>query len=252
MKTSADLRGHLKAGRTTIGSWIQLPDANVAELLAKAGYDWITVDLEHGRYTETSLPDIFRAIRCGGALPFARLGEVTAYRIKAALDAGAEGLILPMIQSAAELRQAISWAHYPPTGTRGVGYSAANDFGRSFETYRQSTNPFIVAQIEHKDAVDNIGAILEVEGLDAVMVGPYDLSASMNLTGKFDHPEFKQLLSRLLAACSEKNFPAGQHVVRPGKIHLENAMKDGYRFIAYCTDAIFLWSAAERPAISDK
>jgi len=243
------LRDALKA-RASIGSWMQLCDANVAELMGASGYDWIAVDLEHGRYAEDKLPDIFRAISAGGTLPFARLGQVSAYTIKAALEAGAQGLIFPMVESAEQVRQAISWAQYPPQGSRGVGYARANLFGKAFDAYRNGFDPFLVAQIEHEGAARDIDAILSVEGLDAIMIGPYDLSASLGLTGQFDHPDFRALLEGVIAACRKRGIAAGQHVVSPDPQRLEAAIADGYRLIAYCTDAIFLWSGAQRPAKS--
>lgn len=229
---------------------MQLADSGVAELMGAAGYDWVAVDLEHGHYTEERLPDIFRALMTGGTLPFARLGQVDAYSIKTALDGGAQGLIFPMVESPEQVRQAVSWSHYPPRGSRGVGYSRANLFGKAFDDYRNSMDPFLVAQIEHRDAARNIEAILAVEGIDAIMIGPYDLSASMGLTGQFDHPAFKDLLAGVNAACARKGMPAGQHVVTPDRRRLEEALAEGYRFVAYCTDAIFLWSGASRPDVA--
>jgi 2-dehydro-3-deoxyglucarate aldolase len=249
LPTLGALRQKLKAGEPSIGSWMQLADSNVAELMGAAGYDWVAVDLEHGRYAENQLPDIFRALVSGGTLPFARLGQVSAYTVKAALEAGAQGLIFPMVESAEQVRQAVSWALYPPKGSRGVGYSRANLFGKEFEAYREFS-PFMVAQIEHKDAARDIEAILAVEGLDAIMIGPYDLSASMGLTGQFDHPDFKALLNGVVAACAKYKIPAGQHVVVPDPGRLEGTLAEGYRFVAYCTDAIFLWTSASRPDIA--
>jgi 2-dehydro-3-deoxyglucarate aldolase len=247
--TVQEIRQLLSSGGVTVGGWMQLTDSSVAELMGAAGYDWVAVDLEHGRYSEPQLVDIFRAIQLGGTVPMARVGEVSAYAIKAALESGAQGVILPMIESAAQLRQAIAWAHYPPRGQRGVGYSRANLWGQNFDGYRNNFDPLIVAQIEHIDAVRAIPEILQLPGLDALMVGPYDLSASMGLTGQFDHPDFKAALATVLSACSERGMPAGQHVVKPGVAQLDAAIASGYRFIAYCTDAIFLWSAAARPRL---
>lgn len=240
----------LAAGGSSVGSWMQLADSNVAEMLGVSGYDWVAIDLEHGRYAENQLPDIFRALTTGGTLPFARLGQVSAYTVKAALEAGAQGLIFPMVENAAQVRQAVSWAHYPPRGSRGVGYSRANLFGKAFDSYRDAIDPFLVAQIEHKDAAREIDAILDVPGVDAIMIGPYDLSASMGLTGQFDHPDFRAILSGVLSACARKGVPAGQHVVVPDPKRLEATLAEGYRFVAYCTDAIFLWASAARPAIA--
>src|SRR5690242_2099745 len=140
-KSIPELRQRLKTGGTSVGSWMQLADSNVAELLGTAGYDWVAVDLEHGRYGEDRLPDLFRALSQGGTLPFARLGQVSPYSAKAALEAGAQGLIFPMIESAEQVRQAISWGRYPPRGTRGVGYSRANLFGKTFEHYADAFDP---------------------------------------------------------------------------------------------------------------
>lgn len=248
-KNIPELRQKLKAGQASVGSWMQLADSNVAEILGAMGYDWVAIDLEHGRYAENQLPDIFRALTTGGTLPFARLGQVTVYTVKAALEAGAQGLIFPMVESAEQVRQAVSWALYPPEGSRGVGYSRANLFGKAFDAYRDF-KPFLVAQIEHKDAAREIDAILDVPGIDAIMIGPYDLSASMGLTGQFDHPDFKALLDGVVAACKKKGVPAGQHVVVPDPKRLEATLAEGYRFVAYCTDAIFLWTSATRPSVA--
>jgi 2-dehydro-3-deoxyglucarate aldolase len=245
-----DLRNLLKKGHVSVGSWMQLADSNVAELLGTAGYDWVAVDLEHGRYAEDRLPDLFRALVLGGTLPFARLGHVSAYSVKAALEAGAQGLIFPMMENAEQVHQAISWAHYPPRGSRGVGYSPANLFGKNFVSYSDTFDPFLVVQIEQREAAHQIDAILDVKGVDAIMIGPYDLSASMGLTGQFDHPDFKVLLKDVVAACAKRGVPAGQHVVVPDPRRLEAAQAEGYRFIAYCTDAIFLWTSAARPVVA--
>jgi len=157
-----DIRAKLAKDEPTIGTWLQLPSADVAELMARAGYDWVAVDMEHGSFGRTGLPDIFRAIQCGGAAPFARLPIASKTAIKAALEAGAQGLIFPMIESREQLDQAISWATYPGHDdgrrdgeplreNRGVGFCRANAFGRDFDAYMRDTAPriFLVAQIEH-------------------------------------------------------------------------------------------------------
>ena len=128
------IRARLAQDEPTIGTWLQLPSADVAELMARAGYDWVAVDMEHGSFGRTGLPDIFRAIQCGGAAPFARLPVASKTAVKAALEAGAQGLIFPMIESREQLDQAISWATYPghddgrrdgepPRENRGVGFA---------------------------------------------------------------------------------------------------------------------------------
>ncbi len=255
------IRARLAQDEPTIGTWLQLPSADVAELMARAGYDWVAVDMEHGSFGRTGLPDIFRAIQCGGAAPFARLPVASKTAVKAALEAGAQGLIFPMIESREQLDQAISWATYPghddgrrdgepPRENRGVGFCRANAFGRDFDAYMRDTAPriFLVAQIEHIRAVEDLDAILDQPRLDAIMVGPYDLSGSMGLTGQFDHPDFKAVMARIHEACRRHHARMGLHVVQPDPGELRRQVAAGSRFIAYGIDSVFLWQAAARPA----
>ena len=112
--TIAELRTKIKSGQPTVGAWLQLPSPDVAEIIGQGGYDWAAVDMEHGAMARVVLPDMFRALECGDTLPFARVAEAGRENIKAALDSGAKGLILPMIETAAQLVQALAWAQYPP------------------------------------------------------------------------------------------------------------------------------------------
>lgn len=250
MKTATEIRAALRAGGCSVGSWMQLPDQSVAEIMGRAGYDWIAVDLEHGHFSNAMLPAMFRAIELGGTLPFARVADIDRAGIKAALDAGAQGLIFPMVESAGQLAAAISWSRYPPSGTRGVGYARTNLFGRNLDAgLRQAEELLLVAQIEHVRAVDAIEQILDVAGLDAIMIGPYDLSASMGLTGQFDHPLFVAALARIADAARRAGIPSGLHVVQPDPQRLADAVAGGHRFIAYGIDAVFLWSTAQAPAL---
>ncbi|MBD5641497.1 MAG: 2,4-dihydroxyhept-2-ene-1,7-dioic acid aldolase, partial [Desulfovibrio sp.] len=220
-----EIRDLIKKGQPTIGTWLQLPSPDVAELVARAGYDWVAVDMEHASFGISLLPDIFRAIECAGCAPFARLPEATKVWIKAALEAGAQGLIFPMIETAEQLARAIDLATYPgqdfwrqpgdvASAYRGVGFCRANQFGKKFEEYRQERAPriFLAAQIEHIRAVGNLDGILAHSRLDAIMVGPYDLSGSMGLTGQFEHPEFQAAMARIASACKKHGAVMGAHV----------------------------------------
>ncbi|MBQ7738926.1 MAG: 2,4-dihydroxyhept-2-ene-1,7-dioic acid aldolase [Desulfovibrionaceae bacterium] len=258
--TIHDIRDGLASGKATVGTWLQLPSPDVAELMARAGYDWVACDMEHGSFGPSILPNIFRAIEVGGAVPFARLPLAEKTWIKAALEAGAHGLIFPMIESAEQLNTAIDLATYPGQDTwrdpektaaeyRGVGYCRANVFGKNFKDYIQNVAPelFIVAQIEHIRALDNLPKILAHPRLDAIMVGPYDLSGSMGLTGQFDHPDFKAVMDKIHNLCLTRNIPMGPHIVKPNPDELARQIKQGARFIAYGIDSVFLWQSAERP-----
>ena len=256
MITARDIRARVNAGQATIGTWLQLPSPDVAELMARAGYDWVAIDMEHGTFGPTGLADLCRAIECGGAAPFARVADASKTHIKTALEAGAQGLIYPMIETRAQLDEAIALSLYPGltpdvVGQRGVGYCRANVFGRDFDAYRAGTAAelYLVAQIEHIRAVENIDAILAHPRLDAIMIGPYDLSGSMGITAQFEHPDFIAAMQRVRAACERARPAMGLHVVQPDTAALTARIAEGWRFIAYGIDSVFLWQAAKRPEI---
>lgn len=235
------IRKSLAANQPSIGSWMQIPHASVAEIMGQAGYDWVAVDMEHGAIGAHQLPDLFRALELGGTLPLARIAQGHPKDCKQALDAGAGGVIVPMVESAAQLVQVRDACRWPPAGTRGVGFSRANLFGKHFEAYREEAQaPLLVAMIEHVRAVDDLKAIIEVEGLDAILIGPYDLSASMGLTAKFDAPEFGAAMERIRNLCTQHRKPCGVHVVMPDAAELDQRIAEGYRFIPYSIDAVFL------------
>lgn len=244
------IRRSLQSGKPSIGSWIQIPHPSVAEIMGQAGYDWVAVDMEHGSIGVQQLPDIFRALELGGTLPLARIAQGEIKDCKQALDAGAGGVIVPMIESAEQLTKARDACRWAPAGSRGVGFSRANLFGANFEAYKEEAQaPLLVAMIEHARAVENLAEILQVEGLDAVMIGPYDLSASMGLTAKFDSPKFMAAMERIRILCAQYNIPCGAHVVAPDADVLKQRIAEGYRFIAYSIDAVFLTKHAASPLL---
>jgi len=235
------LRARLQAGGRSIGTWMQIPHASIAEIMGRAGYDWVAVDLEHGAISVHQLPDIFRALELGGTLPLARLAQGAPKDCKQALDAGAGGVIIPNVESAQQLIDLVAACRWPPAGSRGVGFSRANLFGKDFDGYRgEAQAPIIIAMIENVD----IEAILSVSGLDALLVGPYDLSASMGLTAQFNHPAFSTALDRIRAKADERRVPCGVHVVAASPEQLQRRIDEGFRFLAYSTDAVMLNTAA--------
>jgi 2-dehydro-3-deoxyglucarate aldolase len=242
------LRERLRQGGHSVGSWIQIPHASVAEIMGQAGYDWVAVDLEHGSISVHQLPDLFRALELGSTLPLARLARGHFKDCKQALDAGAAGVIVPMVAKAEHLLTVRDACRWPPAGTRGVGFSRGNLFGKHFDAYRDEAQaPFLVAMIENIRAVENLEAILSVEGLDAILIGPYDLSASMGLTGQFDHADFQSAQARIHELCGKHNIPFGVHVVMPNPDQLRHHVAAGYRFIAYSLDSVFLHTAVANP-----
>lgn len=242
------IRTNLLSGRLSIGSWMQIPDPSLAEIMGQAGYQWVAVDMEHGSINHSQLPNLFRALELGGTAPLARIAEGTSQNCKQALDAGAYGIIVPMVETAKQLRLIRNLCCWPPAGTRGVGFSRANLFGQHFESYSEEAQaPLLVAMIEHIRAVENLDEILQVEGLDAIFIGPYDLSASMNLTGQFHHPDFISVMQRIKEKATSARIPAGIHVVAPSKDELAGRISEGYQFIAFSIDAVFFRFTVSNP-----
>jgi 2-dehydro-3-deoxyglucarate aldolase len=235
------LREKLRAGGVSIGSWMQIPHPSIAEIMGQAGYDWVAVDMEHGSIGAHQLPDLFRALELGNTLPLARIARGHAKDCKQGLDAGAGGIIVPMIESAEQLVEVRDACRWPPTGRRGVGFSRANLFGKHFETYREEAqSPLLVAMIEHISAVDSLREILGVDGLDAILIGPYDLSSSIGLTAQFDHPDFCKAMELIRSLAGAMSIPVGVHVVEPSQAQLQERLEEGYRFLAYSIDAVML------------
>jgi 2-dehydro-3-deoxyglucarate aldolase len=242
------IRSKLANGGLSIGSWMQISHSSVAEIMGDSGYDWVAVDLEHGSISVNQLPNLFRAIELGGTLPLVRLGESQPKDCKEALDAGAGGVIVPMVSSADQLIEVRDACRWPPSGTRGVGFSRANLYGKYFDSYNfEAQSPILVAMIESQKAVESLDEILEVDGLDAILIGPYDLSASMKITAQFEHPEFESIMAKILKMASNKGVPCGVHVVEPSQNELEKRIKYGYRFLAYSIDSAMLLSVCSLP-----
>jgi 2-dehydro-3-deoxyglucarate aldolase len=240
------IRNTLKLGKHSIGSWMQLPNSSVAEIMGSSGYDWVAIDLEHGTFSLNQLPDIFRALELGNTLPLVRLAQGHAKDCKEALDAGAGGVIVPMVESAEQLTLVKNACCWPPSGSRGVGFSRANLFGKNFFEYNSEAQaPLLIAMIENIRAVKELEKILQVEGLDAILVGPYDLSASMGKIGQFETIEFTNTMNEIKLLCARFNIACGVHVVMPDVNLLEQRITEGYRFLAYSIDSVFLSKASD-------
>lgn len=227
-------------GRPTVGSWLQLADPALTEMMATAGFDWLTIDLEH---TTTSLESAGELIRIGDLAGVPMLARLTGHdpnQAKRVLDAGACGIIVPMVNTAEEAERMVAAAHYPPRGDRGVGLARAQGFGTGFEGYR--TGPArdvrVIVQIEHIDGVRNLERILGVDGVDGFFVGPYDLSGSLGRPGAFDHPDVRAAMDEIARHVDAAGSVAGIHVVEPDPDALERAIGEGYRFIAFASEML--------------
>jgi 2-keto-3-deoxy-L-rhamnonate aldolase RhmA len=232
----------LKNREVTIGSWLSIANTAVAEIMAKAGVDWLAIDMEHSSLSVDQCQELIRVIDLCGVAPLVRVGANDPLLIKRAMDAGARGVIVPMVNSAQDAIAAVHAVKYPPRGTRGVGLARAQGYGTTFDKYIKESDreSVVIIQIEHKDALENLENIFSVEGVDGFIVGPYDLSASLGVAGDFKSEKMRQALSRIEKTAKEKNIPSGYHVVFPDPGLVNEKIKEGYTFIAYSVDFLLL------------
>ncbi len=203
-------RQRLIAHEELLGTLLSLPSPEIAELLAKTGFDWLFIDMEH---STIGLKDAQRMIQAAepNAHSIIRVPGNDGIWIKRCLDTGADGIIVPQVNTKKEAEEAVQFTKYPTKGKRSVGISKAHDYGLSFNEYMKNANDEIalIVQCEHKEAVKNLNEILEVDGIDCIFIGPYDLSASMGKTGNFQDQEVIDSIAKIEAQCKEKNIPLG-------------------------------------------
>jgi len=235
------LKQKLSKKKLTIGSWLSFGFTPVTEMMSKSGFEWLVIDLEHTAINSTTVLNMIQIINLSGLSPLVRVGKNDELLIKNAMDSGAYGVIVPMVNTKIDAERAVNSVKYPPTGTRGVGLSRAQGYGMEFESYSTwvESNSVVIVQIEHYKAVENLSEILSVEGVDGFIVGPYDLSGSIGHPGKFNHPLVKDAMKEIENFLFDSNKPGGIHVVHSNHTLLEETLSKGYKFIAYGDDMVF-------------
>ncbi|MDR2675045.1 MAG: hypothetical protein LBC18_09290 [Opitutaceae bacterium] len=241
------LRKALDEKEPVIGSWIQTSSPTCAEILANAGFAWLGIDCEHTAVGIQGVESIARAIHGRNTALLVRVSRADTIEIRQCLDVGAAGVIVPMVETAAQARTAVAAAKYPPDGVRGYCFGRMNDWGSSFDEYATTANKSVVviAMIETRTGVDNIGEILAVQGIDGIFIGPYDMSGSYGVPGQTQHPYLKKAYESLVEACRRHGKVAGQHIVNSTREKLNEAVALGYTFICLDADIIMVNRSAQ-------
>ena len=232
--------------KPNIGTWITLNNPSIAEILADSGFDWLCVDLEHSVTDYTEAQQLILAIQSKGLKAFVRVGENNTRILKRVLDAGADGIIVPSVNSAFEAKKAVDAVRYPPFGKRGVGLARAQSYGFGFEGYRDNISKDIklIVQIEHINAIKELDAIISTDGVDGTFIGPYDLSGSLGKPGQWDSSDVKEALMIYEQTTKKYDKWVGFHVIQPDYELVIDKISKGYNFIAFSLDVLFLGTLA--------
>ena len=236
-------RSRLLNHEVLAGVIIGLPLPEVAEIFSEAGMDWLWLDMEHGLQDLLSVERITQTV--GSRTPcMVRVPINEEMWFKRVLDLGVAGLVVPQVSSAEAAAQAVSWSKYPPQGTRSVGISRAHGYGQRFEEYVRTANndTALIIQVEHIDAVHNVEKILDVEGLDGIFIGPYDLSASMNKPGQINDPEVVAAIEHARKAVLARGMSVG--TIASTAEGTRKKFEEGYTFVVAGMDITHLSGAA--------
>ncbi len=226
-----------------IGSMVTVPSPEVAEIMARVGFDYLWLDAEHGPAGFVTVQHMIQAVggRCASLV---RVPDQDEVWLKKALDTGCDGIIVPQIRSAAEAQAVVDACLYPPEGQRSVGITRAHAYGMAFQDYVATANQdlLVVLQVEHVEGVRHIEAIVQVPGIDVILVGPYDLSGSLNLLGQVEHATVQEHIATVQRVCADAGVTTGIFAADvPAAVR---AIAQGFQLIGLSMDTAFLWQAA--------
>jgi 2-keto-3-deoxy-L-rhamnonate aldolase RhmA len=239
------LKSRLARRESLVGPLITLPSPEIAEIMCDVGFDYLWIETEHAPMGLTQAQMMIQAV--GGRCPcVVRVPDNAEAWIKRALDIGCDGIVIPQVKSAAEAREAVQCCLYPPTGRRGIGIGRAHGYGMTFQEYVDAANDqlAIILQVEHIDGVHNIRSIVDTPGIDAILIGPFDLSGSLGLLGEIDHPRVTEAIQEIKRHCEEAHVPVGMFVVDAPAAR--RCIDDGVTLVALGMDVFYLWKSAKQ------
>ncbi len=238
----------LREGKIALGSaMIQFQSAEVPRMYAAAGLDWIFIDTEHGCFTIETVQDLVRASLLTTITPVVRVADLQYSLVARALDMGAEGILFPRVENPELLAKAVSWTKFPPQGIRGfgltpphVGYSSA-PFGEIIRHCNEET--LVVLQVETVAALERCDELASVPGVDAIMIGPADLSISLGVGGQFEHPKLTAAIEKVIETCQRRNIWPSIHV-RNAQL-AKHWIGKGMKLVSCGSELVMLWNAVQ-------
>jgi 2-dehydro-3-deoxyglucarate aldolase len=237
------LKKRLEASNPCIGAWLTSNSAIMAEAMASMGFQFLVVDMEHGAADISMAETLFAIAESHGAAPLVRLGSADAHLARRLLDLGAHGLIISTVEDAKDFEKFTKYCYYPPNGRRGVGLSRCNMFGDKFDSYLTGFEPVIIPMIETTKGIAAAPSIAALPTVDAIFLGPYDLSTDLGCPGDFEAPAFCEAVEKVKSACLNNGKVIGIHQVETDLKALQSRLTEGFGFVAYGTDILAMRSA---------
>ena len=231
----------LRSGESVVGNWISIGHPKVAEVNGVVGFDFALIDTEHSTTSLETVEDLVRALQYGSSpAPIVRVGWNDPVEIKRVLDIGVAGIMVPMVDTVAEAEAAVRAMRYPPEGIRGVAGGRAAGYGSDIEEYLTAANDELltIVQIESEEAVENAAGIAEVEGIDALFVGPSDLSTSLGDRGDWESEALREAIERVIDAAGAANTPVGSLAFSAADV--ERWIDLGFDYLIVGTDTRYL------------
>ena len=231
-----------------LAGWTSIGHPQVAEMLAMSGVDFIGIDIEHSTISQEQSQRIIAACHDKGVRCMPRIATHNQEAIKQLLDSGADGIIVPTVDTPEQVEKLIEWIKYPPLGKRGYGIARAQDYGHNFNEYTSQWNnsSSLIIQIESITAVENIEKLLQFDEVDGAMIGPYDISGSLGIPGQIDHQNVKDAGRVVVEACRKYGKSCGTQDINPTSSSVKEAFGSGYTFVVLASDVFILWKWGEK------
>ena len=243
---SEPLRHRLRAGTSpSFGTWISTSSVVCVDALKELPFDWFVIDTEHAHVNPETLAAMVAVLGRDGPTPLVRVGDVDQYLVKQALDAGARGILVPLVNTEAQAKAAVAYAKYPPTGVRGIASAPSTRYGLDLAGYLRRANDetLVGVQIETRQALENLDAIAAVDGIDLLFVGPQDLTLNLGLVDDRKNPKLREAMRTVVQACERHGRVAGTLVVDAEEKRAAHAL--GFRFLSLASDVRFLLNGAK-------
>lgn len=247
-KQRYDFKKKIRAREKIFGAWTSLGHPSITEIFSRSGVDFVGIDIEHSTISQEQSQRVIAASQASNRVCLPRVASHNMEMIKRLLDSGADGIIVPMVNNKRQAEELVSWCKYPPEGSRSFGIARAQGYGFDFDEYVKTWNKssVFIAQIESIEGVENIDEILSLESVDGAMVGPYDLSGSLNIAGELNHPKVVKACKRVIEACAKYNKGCGTQIIEPDENNIKKAFSSGFSFVVLASDVFLLWKWSQQ------